>query len=286
LYVNDLVHGQKVLSGREAVVLESLSRYHNPDFIKAMKAEGYDGARYFSRIVDNQYGWNVVSDVVTADDWKKSAEIYLDDKYRLGLREFFNRHNPHALQNIASRVLETHRKGLQKLDPKTLELAARVYVETVAQHGPACASHICANPELATLAEKVAGASHQLADGTLERFRSQLKQAGNVEMTKALASAGGASDQPARASQPVEGQVLTSVPPSPPPPAAEAKTSVSPPPPVPPNRPYATQTPPSDSAEAEPPDKTRLVTLLAAVLCLAAFTSGMVWRAARHRRIG
>ena len=148
LYVNDLVHGQKVFSGREAVVLESLSRYRNPDFIRAMKSEGYDGARYLSRIVDNQYGWNVVSDVITADDWKQSAEIYLDDKYQLGLREFFNQHNPHALQNIASRVLETHRKGLQKLDTKTLELAARVYVETVAEHGAACASHICGNPEL------------------------------------------------------------------------------------------------------------------------------------------
>ena len=129
LYVNDLVNGKEVLTGREAVVLELLSRYHNPDFIKAMKAEGYDGARYFSQIADNQFGWTCVSDVVTADDWKDFAEVYLNDKYRLAvLRKFFERQNPHALQNIASRILETHRKGLRTLDDKTLQSAARVYV--------------------------------------------------------------------------------------------------------------------------------------------------------------
>ena len=216
LYVNDLVRGQRVLSGREAVSLEMASRYYNPEFIKSMKAEGYDGARYLSRIVDNQYGWNVVSDVVTAEDWKRAAEVYLDDKYRLGLREFFDRHNPHALQNIASRVLETHRKGLHKLDDKTLALAARVYVETVARHGAACASHICGNAELATMAEKLAGASHQLADGTLQQFRQQLQSTGNPEIGKAMAAAG-ASDSPANAPRPVEGQVLT-----PPQPVAES----------------------------------------------------------------
>ena len=237
LYVNDLVHGQKVLSGREAVVLELLSRYHNPEFIKSMKAEGYDGARYFSRIADNQFGWDLVSNVITAEDWKKSAEIYLDDKYRLGLHEFFNQHNPHALQNIASRVLETHRKGLHKLDDKTMELAARVYVETIAQHGVACASHICANPELAALAEKLAGTSHQLADGTLEQFRSQLKLAGNVEMAKALVATG-PSNRPARATQPVEGQVLAPAQPIARPPVADGK---SPPPTAPQSVPSAAE---------------------------------------------
>ncbi len=281
LYVNDLVRGQKVLSGREAIVMELLSRYHNPDFIRAMKAEGYDGARYFSRIADNQFGWDVVSDVITADDWKKYAEIYLDDKYQMGLREFFDQHNPHALQNIASRVLETHRKGLQELDSKTLELAARVYVETVAQHGPACTSHICANPGLNTLAQELAGASKQVVDATLERFRRQLQRTGNVELSKALASAG-ASDQPAKAPQPVEGRVLT-------PPEPDSRQHPAddgaPPSPVPTATKHANPSPktaPSDTAEPEP-NKYWQVTLLAAVLCASAFASGMLYRAARNR---
>lgn len=283
LYVNDLVNGEKVHSGREAVNLELLSRYHNPEFIRSMQAEGYDGARYFSRIADNQFGWSVVSDVVSAEDWQQSAEIYLNDKYKLGLRQFFNQHNPHALENIASRVLETHRKGLRKLDDKTVELAARVYVETVAEHGAACAAHICANPELAAMAEKVAGASRQVAEGTLEQFRRQLKGVRNAEMSKAMAAAG-ASNQPARTPQPVEGQLLTPV--RPPATAAEKQpspTAAKTPPPA--KQPLARQSPAPETSEPHS-NHLRLITLLAGTLCGLAFLSGLLWRAVRHRRIG
>jgi cobaltochelatase CobN len=282
LYVDDLVHGQQVLSGREAITLELLSRYQNPEFVTAMKAEGYDGAKYFSRIADNQFGWDVVSDVITADDWKRYAEIYLEDKFQLGMREFFDQQNPHALQNIASRILETHRTGLQKLDPKTLELAACAYVETVAQHGAACASHICANPELATLAEKLAGASHKLADGALERFRAELQQVGNAAMTKPPASTG-ASNQAARVPQPVEGHVLTASSLEPRHRPTKESASSAPPPAATKTASPAPQTASPDMHEAK--SKThQLPTFLAAVLCVVAFVFGLLWRAAGNRR--
>ncbi len=275
LYVNDLVRGQQVQSGREAVVLEQLSRYHNPQFIRAMMAEGYDGARYFSRIADNQFGWDVVSDVITADDWQKYAEIYLDDKYELGLRKFFEENNPHALQNTASRVLEIHRKGLQELDAKTLELAARVYVETVARYGAACAAHICAGGELNSFAEQIAGASSQLAEGTLEQFRRQLQRTGNPELAKA-----GASSQPATAPQPVEGRVLA---PPPPVPAVQEDSSSAPPPAAAAEPPPSADRPRPDATRAEP-DSTWLAASLMGILSVSAFALGMLWRAVRNRR--
>lgn len=46
-----------------------------------MQAEGYDGARDFSRIADNQLGWDVVSDAISVEDWQAFAESYLDDKH-------------------------------------------------------------------------------------------------------------------------------------------------------------------------------------------------------------
>ncbi|MDD4270190.1 MAG: cobaltochelatase subunit CobN [Pirellulaceae bacterium] len=277
LYVNDLVGGQEVHTAREAVVLEQLSRYQNPEFIRAMMAEGYDGARYFSRIADNQFGWDVVSDAITADDWRNYAEIYLDDKYELGLREFFEQNNPHALQNTASRVLETHRKGLQELDAQTLELAARVYVETVARHGAACAAHICAGGELNTFAEQLAGASAALAEGTLETFRRQLQRTGNNELTRA-----GASDQPAAQPQPVEGRVL-----SPPPPPVAAAIQNDPPATAPssaaPKSPPSTDRASSETAKPEP-DATWLAAWLVGILSVSAFVFGMLWRGAPNRR--
>lgn len=209
LYINDLIRGERVMSGREAIVLELLSRYHNPEFITEMQKEGFDGARYFSRIADNQFGWDVVSDAITADDWNKYSQIYLDDKYDLGLQKFFNEHNPHALQNIASRILEVDRKGLQELDEATLQSAGRMYVETIAQHGAACASHICANPELASFAEQHALASGQVSSQTIQKYRQQLQQTGNPSLAKAAKSQGGASTELATAPQPVTGQVLS-----------------------------------------------------------------------------
>ncbi len=281
LYVNDFVTGGKVRSGREAVVLELVSRYHNPEFIRAMMDEGYDGARYLSRIADNQFGWDVVSDLITADDWKQYAEIYLDDKYQLGLRHFFEQHNPHALQNIASRILETHRKGLQQLDRHTLELAACTYVETLAQYGPGCASHICDNPRLNTLAEQLAGASGRVSGATLQRFRRQLEQTGNRRLMAAR-SASGASNRPAHTPQPVEGRVLTPAEPNRPRQSAgeSAQRATAAATDRPAKSAAGSGTP--ETGEPKPSDY-RMITLVIAVLCVLAFAFGMLRRAAGNR---
>lgn len=211
LYMNDLVGGGGVRTGREAVVLELLSRYHNPEFIAAMRDEGFDGARYISRIADNQFGWDAVSEVIEAKDWEAFAEIYIEDKYELGLREFFETTNPHALQNVAARVLEVDRKRMQDLSEATLRSAAAAYVASVAAHGPACESHVCANPELADFAEAEAAASGAVSAEQLTQFRDRLAAAtGRPNETPTPA---GASAELATAPQPVAGPVILPAPP-------------------------------------------------------------------------
>ena len=275
LYVNDLVRGQRVRDGRQAIVLELLSRYHNPEFIRAMMADGYDGARYFSRIADNQFGWDVVSDAITASDWKEYADIYLADKHQLGLPDFFEKHNPHALQNIASRVLETDSKSLQQLDSETLALAATAYVRSVAQHGPSCSSHVCANPDLNHRAQELAAATQQLDEETMARFRRQLQRTGNAET---IAGLNGASSEPASAPQPVQGQVL-----QPPPPAASASTQEQ--------ESATTQSAATAKASTGQSPASRPVAMLkhrtpaiaAVLLCLTAFVLGLLWRSYRFK---
>jgi cobaltochelatase CobN len=168
------------------------------------------------------------------------------------------------------------------LDAKTLASAAGVYVETVAQHGAACTSHICGNPELATLAENLARASHQVAEATLQQFRRQLHRTGNAELTKAVATAG-ASDEPAAAPQPVEGRLLTSPPPNPPGETAQGPAPSSPPATAA-RAPSLTAEPSPAATAAAKPAVAWLVTLLAAVLRVSAFAFGMLWRAVRNRR--
>ena len=67
LYVNDLVHGQRCSAAARRWCWSFSAAITTRSFIKSMKAEGYDGARYFSRIADNQFGWDLVSNVITAE---------------------------------------------------------------------------------------------------------------------------------------------------------------------------------------------------------------------------
>ena len=276
IYINDLVSRNEVLSGRQAIVLELLSRYHNPDFILSMQQEGFDGAKYFSRIADNQFGWDVVSDVITAEDWKNYAEIYVEDRYDLGLKEFFDQHNPHALQNIASRILEVDRKQLQELDEETLQAAAQAYVESIAKHGPACASHICANPELAEFAESLALASGEVAQADIRKFRQQLQGTGNERIAKSTMAAG-ASTELATAPQPVVGQVLT---PPEPVPAADDSANAQPHAKQPPDQPdqHENEQPPSPNEQTPVGKPLPLAPGIILLCCVVIFAGGFAWR--------
>ncbi|MGA7501602.1 MAG: cobaltochelatase subunit CobN [Isosphaeraceae bacterium] len=279
LYMNDLVGGKAVHDGREAVVLELLSRYHNPEFLRAMRDEGYDGAKYLSKVVDNQFGWDVTSDAIRADDWKATAEIYLADKLGLGLREFFEQSNPHALQNIASRVLEVDRKGLQALDSATKELAAVTYVESVARHGAACDAHICGGNELNALAARLAGATGRVTAATLAQFEQVIR--------KAVAPAGTSMEAMADARL-VEGLIIQESSGQPSAPVQVARKGAGP------SLGTNTEEPAAKPEVGPPPAKVaqegeangvaneRRLIALALAACGLAFLVGIVRRSARH----
>jgi cobaltochelatase CobN len=265
IYVNDTTGGRAdVRSAREAVRLELASRYLNPDFIRSMQAEGFDGARYLARVADIQFGWDVVSDTITAEDWQHWADVYLNDAHNLGLKEFFEQANPHAIQTIAARILEVDRKGLQHLDPATVQLAATRYVESVAAHGASCNGFICDGPELNALAASTVREAKTLPDATVSQFEASLQK----------------STVPASETVPVEGLVIarttpiaTAPQPSPPPAAATHE-----PPPDPKTAPPSSgaPSPPPAPPELRPqPDRTVLV---AAVVCLAVFVAGLILR--------
>jgi cobaltochelatase CobN len=61
--------------------------------------------------------------------------VYVEDTLNLGVREWMEQANPHALQEMAATMMEASRKGYWKADAKTLQSLARVYRESVAKHG-------------------------------------------------------------------------------------------------------------------------------------------------------
>jgi cobaltochelatase CobN len=126
---------------------EMRSRYLNPKWIEGMKAENYAGAREMSNYVEYLWGWQATTpESVDRSVWDQTYEVYVEDKYDLGIKRFLGEHNPWAFQSITARLLESARKGYWEADQAVLENLAREYVLNVLEKGLACCDHTCNNP--------------------------------------------------------------------------------------------------------------------------------------------
>jgi len=136
---------------------ELRSRYLNPEFAEQMMQEGYAGGRHIWKAVDYLWGWQVVyPEAVDAAKWQEVHEVWVEDRHDLGIEEFFERHNPYALQGIASRMLEVVRKGYWEAPEDTLRKLTEVYIDSLNEHGPACDHLSCDNPELQRFVQETA----------------------------------------------------------------------------------------------------------------------------------
>lgn len=105
---------------------ELRSRYFNPDWIKAMQAGGYNGARYLSEFTENMRLWEITNPRLVKDrDWNEVADVYVHDRYQLGLKAYFAQHNPQAYHNMVATLVETAEQGRWKADPTTLAALKR-----------------------------------------------------------------------------------------------------------------------------------------------------------------
>lgn len=106
---------------------EMRGRYLNPQWIEAMKAEGYAGTLEVLEVTNNLFGWHATAPGVVRDDqWQALHETYVADTRGLGTREWFDAANPTAQAQIIERMAEAVRKGLWQADAATRrELAER-----------------------------------------------------------------------------------------------------------------------------------------------------------------
>ena len=85
--------------------------------------------------VNNFWGWQVMDrNVVRDDQWQEFHEAYVKDRYKLGMREWFEKSNPTALAQVAERMLEAIRKDYWKADEQTKRELVQVYREVAAKH--------------------------------------------------------------------------------------------------------------------------------------------------------
>ncbi|WP_455285062.1 cobaltochelatase subunit CobN [Cupriavidus necator] len=114
---------------------ELRTRYFHPGWIEGMKAEGYSGALNILDTVNNFWGWTAVSpEIVRDDQWTEFAEVYVNDKHKLGLDEWFEKNAPQAQAQVIERMLEAARKGYWKADDKLLKTLAQRYEDLAQRH--------------------------------------------------------------------------------------------------------------------------------------------------------
>mgnify|MGYP000147379266 FL=1 len=109
---------------------EMRSRYFHPRWIKAMQESGYAGATAILDRMNNMWGWEVMTpELVKDSQWQEFFDVYIDDKYDLDIKEFFEQSNAHALAQIVERMLEANRKGYWPTDEETLKKMLETYTD-------------------------------------------------------------------------------------------------------------------------------------------------------------
>lgn len=125
---------------------ELAARYFNPRWIAGMQEHGYAGAREMDKFVENLWGWEAtVPDLVTESTWNEVYDVYVADKYDLGLKEFFDQNNPYAYQALSGRMLETARKERWHPLEEIKEELIEQYEQSVEDYGVTCCHHTCGN---------------------------------------------------------------------------------------------------------------------------------------------
>lgn len=134
---------------KEAIGVESRTTIFNPNYIREKMQGGASAAAGFAEVVQNTYGWNVMKpDVVDDELWNEIYDVYVHDKLDLGIRGYFERQNPAALEAISAVMMETARKGMWQASTEQLETLAALHTELIDKHGPSCSGFVCDNAKL------------------------------------------------------------------------------------------------------------------------------------------
>ena len=131
---------------KEAIGVESRTTIFNPNYIRE-KMKGEAGAAAgFAEVVQNTYGWNVMKpEVIDNEMWNEIYDVYVQDKFGLGIRRYFESRNPAALEEISAVMMETARKGMWQASAGQLAALAALHTELVAEYGPSCSGFVCDN---------------------------------------------------------------------------------------------------------------------------------------------
>lgn len=169
---------------KEAIGVESRTTIFNPNYIREkMKGEA-SSANSFADIIRNTYGWNVMKPkAIDKEMWDEIYNVYVKDKFDLGMQKYFEDQNPAALQEITAVMMETARKGMWKASKKQLEDIAKLHTELVEKYNPGCSGFVCDNAKLRDfIATNTDSKSAQVYKEKIQEVRENVTQSDDKGM--------------------------------------------------------------------------------------------------------
>ena len=176
-------NNMKMQELKEAVGVESRTTILNPTYIKEKMKGGSSAASEVAQTVTNTYGWNVMKPTaIDKELWDNIYDVYVKDEYKLNVKDFFEKQNPAALQEVTAVMMETARKGYWKASPEQLSNIAKLHTDLVRQFGPSGSGFTGDN---AKLQQFIASQVDAQTAANYNKELKQMKQANlNGEATK------------------------------------------------------------------------------------------------------
>lgn len=139
----------KLQDANQAVAIEVRSSLLNPVFISERMKGDATTAQMFGEMFRNVFGWNVMrQSVLNENIYDDLYDVYIEDCHDLGVKEYFDRTNPAAFQEMTATMLESARKGYWKASDAQLKNVAKLHAETTEKFGAPCTEFVCGNQKL------------------------------------------------------------------------------------------------------------------------------------------
>jgi len=145
----------RVQDSKEAIAVEARTKLLNESYVKEALQGGATATDGLAEMARNAYGWNVMKPkAVDKQLWDEMYNVYVKDKYNLGIHERIGQTNPAAMQEMTATMMETARKGYWKATPEQLAEVAKVHTLFVKKYGPSGSSFEGNNTKLQSFIAK------------------------------------------------------------------------------------------------------------------------------------
>jgi cobaltochelatase CobN len=115
---------------------------------------------------------------VDKEMWNEIYDVYVKDKFNLGVQGYFEKQNPAALEEMTAVMMETIRKGMWQASEQQIADIAKLHTDLVNKYKPSCSGFVCDNAKLRQFIASKMDAQ------TASRYKENISQIREVAASK------------------------------------------------------------------------------------------------------